>query len=182
MAQFKVNMTPAYKGASYANNRVIVEGARATFTVGAVKRGEEARQVNQGPLVPGPWAYAFGNAVVIDNHGGSKRDIEKQRAEGVLVECKLTDTLIIHGDEYAISFADGGRDKHNIKLTLVPKETGSLAKVVTKTLTDGSEVYNVELFDADKRVAIVGAECEATAQAIAVAINRGAVWVEVDEN
>jgi len=102
-AKFTVNMAPKYQGATYAANRVMIaELPGAGFTVGAVRRGFLARQVSKGPLVPGPWAYAFANASVIDCNGGTARAIEADRASGTLIECRLGDTLVVFGDEYAI--------------------------------------------------------------------------------
>jgi hypothetical protein len=50
-----------------------------TLMVGCVKEGESGRQVSQGPLVPGPWAYAFNiGAVLTSNYKGKA---EALRAE-----------------------------------------------------------------------------------------------------
>lgn len=45
--------------------------------LGWVSRGDEARQVTHGPMVPGPWAYAYGLSTVIDNNGGSGRESQE---------------------------------------------------------------------------------------------------------
>lgn len=97
-----VNTDPI-PGASYFDNRLFVEGYTMSFGIGYVADGAQARQVMAGPLVPGPWAYVYGQGTVIDNHGGSKRDIDRQRSEGKLVEARIGDTLMIGGHEYRIA-------------------------------------------------------------------------------
>lgn len=42
--------------------------------IGVVPEGREARQVFQGPMVPGPFGYAVTHPLVIDNAGGSAND------------------------------------------------------------------------------------------------------------
>jgi hypothetical protein len=101
-------------GCGYAKVRVMVkEYNNAGFGVGAVKEGESARKVCGGTLHPGPWAYAYALAAVIDNNGGTMRDIEKQRAEGSLIEAAFDDVLIIEGHEYVI------KPDHNRNIQLV---------------------------------------------------------------
>ena len=64
------------------------------FGVGFVPEGDEGRKFMHGPMVPGPWAYAFGLCSVIDNHGGTgaerarnlKAKTEFDVAEGDKVE------------------------------------------------------------------------------------------------
>lgn len=58
---------------------IYVRGARGCVglvSIGGVSEGQSARQVDHGPKVPGPWAYAVLHAGVIDNEGGSAREIE----------------------------------------------------------------------------------------------------------
>jgi len=40
-------------------------------SLGIIPEGREGRQVFQGPLVPGPWAFVTTHAAVIDNSGHS---------------------------------------------------------------------------------------------------------------
>ena len=40
-------------------------GRMFRFGIGNVERGDEGRQEHGGPLVPGPWAYAYGLGVAI---------------------------------------------------------------------------------------------------------------------
>lgn len=59
-------------------------GYEKFFGVGSVPHGSEGRKVNKGPLVPGPFAYAFGLAVVI--HSGSYEADNAERAAALRVE------------------------------------------------------------------------------------------------
>lgn len=59
--------------------------------LGFVPEGAEARKINAGPMVPGPWGWANLTATVIDNHGGSGKrtrelDVEVAIGEHFTVE------------------------------------------------------------------------------------------------
>jgi hypothetical protein len=81
--------------------RVVVAGAEnrtAGYGIGFTPTGREARQVFGGPLVPGPWGYAYGLATVIDNYGGTGADRERERREGRLIEANVGDELVLDDD------------------------------------------------------------------------------------
>ncbi len=44
-----------------------IAGTYYRHGIGTVRRGEEGRQVSHGPMIPGPWAYAFGLCTVISD-------------------------------------------------------------------------------------------------------------------
>jgi hypothetical protein len=53
------------------------------FGVGAIPFGGEGRKVDGGPMVPGPWAFTYGLATVIDD----RPDLRKaERDADVLVD------------------------------------------------------------------------------------------------
>jgi len=110
----KINVEPI-PGCLYADNRLIVEGYSTHFCVGVVPEGEEGRKVYQGPLVPGPWAFAFGLCTVIDARGGTAREVERQRSEGRLVEARVGDIIVADGHKYRIAHHDQ-RKRHHIDL------------------------------------------------------------------
>jgi len=85
------------------------------FHIGAVPAGQSDRQAANGPLVDGPWAYAYGAAVVLNNQGGSGAESERKLAEGTEHLVALGDHVIIDGIEYKIE-EDFNR---NIKLTKI---------------------------------------------------------------
>lgn len=89
--------------------RLLVEGARWTpgFGLGYVDASGEARRTHGGPKLPGPYAYAFGIAGVIDNHGGTAAEIEKAEAEGLIVRCAVGDTLVMPDGERFLVEWDG---------------------------------------------------------------------------
>jgi hypothetical protein len=88
----------------------------AAFAVGCVREGESGRKETHGPLVPGPWAYAFPLASVIDNYGGTAAVMARERAAGNVIDAKLGDVLIVEGRGYVIV---KGSNSDNI--TLVPE-------------------------------------------------------------
>ena len=63
-------------------------------------------------------------------------------------------------------------------MTRTRESTAPLARAVAVTLTDGSVVWNIELYDDDNAVAatigIIGGQ--AVAQQLADSINRDAAW------
>ena len=80
---------------------------RFRFHVGHVAEGDEGRQVHGGPMVPGPWAYAFGLATVIDNHGGTAREIGDAKAAGLYLEVHDGQAIRVAGHVYEVRFVDG---------------------------------------------------------------------------
>lgn len=55
------------------------------------------RRVDQGPYVPGPYAYAYANASVIDTEGGTGAILRKAVEENRLCNAQLGDLLDIDG-------------------------------------------------------------------------------------
>lgn len=108
--------------------RLMVEGARGVgFGLTAV---DPDQWYNLGPhlgTAQGPRVGAYGLPGVIDNHGGSKREIEQAKAEGLLVEAKVGDVLALEMGKdnitryWQIDFYRRGSwvDHHNIELQLV---------------------------------------------------------------
>jgi hypothetical protein len=92
--------------------RLFVEGARniVGYRVGYVPRGCEARQIDGGPVVPGPWAFTYGCVAVIDNYGGSRAEIDGEEANGGVIRAKVGDRLVIDGVAYRIGFNPQGRE------------------------------------------------------------------------
>ena len=84
-----------------------VAGARATssgrYRVGGVPRGVSRRQVDGGPLVPGPWAYVYELAGVIDNHGGTGAESALNRAAGTEHDLRSGDVIRFDEHEYKIT-------------------------------------------------------------------------------
>lgn len=83
------------------NVRLVIAGSEnksSGYSLGVIPTGRSGRQVFGGPMVAGPWAFASGNATVIDNHGGTGRERDTERAEGRLIECSAGDVLVIADD------------------------------------------------------------------------------------
>jgi hypothetical protein len=101
--------------------RLFVKGARNVvgFGVGYVPRGDSARQEFEGEMVPGPWLYSYGKPAIIDMHGGSRAEIDREKAAGAVIEAEPGDRLIVEGDAYRIGFLPGGHGEH-LTLTKEP--------------------------------------------------------------
>lgn len=97
--------------------RLLVAGVRwaAGFHVCYVRPDQEARREYQGPLVPGPWASAYGIAGSIDDQGGTGAEIKREEAANLILRCKLGDVIEIEGYKFLI----GPASNDNIRLTLV---------------------------------------------------------------
>lgn len=86
------NVTPQFPEGNAC--RMLVKGGHGSgYGIGYIKSGESGRQEHQGPLVPGPWAYSFLCASVIDNHGGTGAQIEHERKDRRLIEAEFGDLL-----------------------------------------------------------------------------------------
>jgi hypothetical protein len=61
-------------------------GIEKFFGVGAVPRGSAGRQVHKGPLVDGPWAYAYGMPVCIVADPAARARDKQERDDALRVE------------------------------------------------------------------------------------------------
>jgi hypothetical protein len=75
------------------------------FHAGAVLAGDEARQVMNGPMVPGPWAYTFGLCITIHNGSAEMKRREKEDEESRTVIIKEDDLLEIEGTVYRVQIS-----------------------------------------------------------------------------
>jgi hypothetical protein len=95
------------------------------YGIGAVARDQVGRQVHQGPEVPGPWAYAFALATVIDSEGkGSKFDSDQALAAGTEHDVTIGGRVQIDDVVYTIEAAPN----HNIKLVMNPDQAERIAE------------------------------------------------------
>jgi len=78
---------------------------RLYFHVGAVPRGSEGRKDYGGPMVPGPWAFACGRAVVLsDSRAHQERDAAEEAAAIVVTDGSL---LVIDNCQYRVTVERG---------------------------------------------------------------------------
>lgn len=120
--------------------RLMVAGQRGVgFGLGAVD-ADLHRNLGPGlPTAAGPYVYAYGLPGVIDNHGGSAREIAEAKAAGLLLEVEVGDILEIDGNLWQIQFADQGRDRHNLTLTPVePSPPCAVFTVAPKRVAPGN--------------------------------------------
>jgi hypothetical protein len=89
-----MTVTRPYQETELRTQDIKFKGRR--FFVGAVARGGEGRQEHQGPMVPGPWAYAGATGIVLAAH---------PLPEKPYVEVAEGDLLEIDGDLYLVSDA-----------------------------------------------------------------------------
>lgn len=130
----------------------------ARFGIGAVKEGDEARKVQDGPMVPGPWAYAYGLCAVIDNHGGTKAESDRMQESGQEVTVQIGDVVEVDGHRYTVQFSTTGTyvDRHNIVLVAAGEpfvqrlrkadEVSGQQATVAVLLPDEGSVYDVDVW------------------------------------
>lgn len=68
---------------------------RERHKVGYVDETGTCRRVFEGPILPGPYAFAFGLATVIDNHGGTAAEADRNRAAGTEYDVEHGDRLVL---------------------------------------------------------------------------------------
>lgn len=81
-----------------------LEGTYHRFGIGGIPEGNEGRQVYQGPLVPGPWCFAFGLcSVICDNPKlGTGAQLERKTADGSAHTVRDGSVLEICGNLYRV--------------------------------------------------------------------------------
>lgn len=84
----KVASTPRPSDPSNRVDVVLVINSQAPrrFRVGFVPAGSEARQVSQGPKVPGPWAFVWEKASAIDGRVMRSTTPEHNVVDGDVIE------------------------------------------------------------------------------------------------
>lgn len=99
--------------------RLMVEGHEGVgFGLTAV---DEDLHYNLGPglgTASGPYVGAYGLAGVIDNRGGTAREIDEARASGRLIEARVGDLLEVDGRLWRIDWYRRASwvDRHNVEL------------------------------------------------------------------
>lgn len=81
---------------------VTPSGHRNGITI--VQRGESGRKVEQGPLVPGPWADTFGLCTVMaaNPEHGTSAEMARLRGQGLVYDVRSGDLLCIDGVIYRV--------------------------------------------------------------------------------
>ena len=108
----KVTPAEANRNPGEDNETILIHAAPAKFNpsinkvyrwkVGHVRRGEVGRKDYGGAEIPGPWAYGFELCTVIDNHGGTGREMDDASKAGRVVEIDAGDFLEIAGNVYRV--------------------------------------------------------------------------------
>jgi hypothetical protein len=107
--------------------RLYVEGGYSLgYWLGFIPKGEEARQVTAGPMVPGPWPYSGMHAAIITaERTGSARDMQVAREAGLEVRIAEGDVLEIEGSLFRVTFLRKprpGREGEHLQFTAVERE------------------------------------------------------------
>jgi hypothetical protein len=92
---------------------------RYRLGIGGVARGDEGRQVTHGPLVPGPWAYAYGLCTVMcsEPEHGTYGEMKRLEAANKVHDVASGDHAVIDDVEYEIEVYR----RQYIRLTKVEK-------------------------------------------------------------
>lgn len=78
------------------------------FGIGFIPQGCEERQVIQGPMVPGPWAYCYGLCTVIDNHGGTGSEMRSLEERGLVHHIERDDIVVVDGTRHLVEATRNG--------------------------------------------------------------------------
>lgn len=101
---------PTRQGHLMTEARILVAGSnnRAGWGLCAWTAEGAGRIVFQGPMVQGPYASLFGLCSVIDNHGGTGREMRDAEAAGQLFRVEPGDTIVLEGVRYTVSVCPRG--------------------------------------------------------------------------
>lgn len=91
----------------------------ARWSVGYVGPEGTARRVMGGPVLPGPYAYFYGLAGVIDNYGGSGAENARAEAEGRFFTVAPGDELDFNGATFRVELESGIADRGYPRLVRV---------------------------------------------------------------
>lgn len=119
------------------------------YGVGGIPEGASGRKVHEGPLVPGPWAYLYELATVLDNHGGTGAESTRMRAAGTEHVVAIGDAVCFDGCKYEIAATTRWTSEYGgtVYLKLV-KESLEAILVVGAAIQLGQRSYTVERVEA----------------------------------
>lgn len=112
-------------GVLSAQVRLLVKGSRWTpgFQLGYCPPTATCRRTTGGPVLPGPYAYSYGVPAVIDNHGGTRAEIDQAKANGTLIEAEAGDYIEIQGVTFVLGVGVGflpHSHQEHLTLEMVP--------------------------------------------------------------
>jgi len=98
-----IPMTPKDER-TLTTDHVLVVNGRYRLGIGSVPRGAEGRQVHEGPMVPGPWAYTYGLATVMAANPvhGTGAEMRRKAAENKVHHVATGDQVSIDGVTYEV--------------------------------------------------------------------------------
>lgn len=105
MNTFNIPMTMnRYNDGLETDHVIAFKSTGKRFGLGSTPEGKSARQVSQGPMVPGPWAYAFGLCVAItaDPSTGTAAETRRLENENKFHLVEDGDILEIDGQSYKV--------------------------------------------------------------------------------
>ena len=79
-----------------------LKGTYRYFGVGAIPRGGEGRKVDGGPLVPGPWAFAYGLATCLMSDAYAEQKARDEADRQGAIEVEQGSKLLIDGVWYRV--------------------------------------------------------------------------------
>lgn len=75
------------------------------YKIGYVGPDGYGRRVNQGPIVPGPWATVIELPIVIDNTGQAAEQNKALKESGLLINVAPGDTIEIDDFQFTIDYS-----------------------------------------------------------------------------
>lgn len=123
-------MPAAYAGETQDNHFKVAEtlfvmsgDIPQRFGLGGWTAAGEGRLITQGPMVKGPYLYAFGLCVVMDNHGGTGKEHDDGVKAGTEIEIVDGDIVVHEGVAYKARVEVRGYDRY-LHFTVIKAEAG----------------------------------------------------------
>jgi hypothetical protein len=139
--------------------------------IGYISPDGEGRQVFQGPMVPGPWAYTYPLAVVIDNYGGTAAEAAANKAAGLERDAKVGDRFQLDGRTWVLTEDRPHSDYPT--LTLLAEDAED-ADALTDELEPAVDAIAQVLTDVPQSPSALGRKAKVTT----TEAQRALVWME----
>jgi len=152
---------PEHEGMTFASEcQLHLMGTYHRFGVGYVPPGTKCRREFQGPLLDGPYAYAFGLPTVMaaNPEHGTAAEVERLRKRGLIIEVQPDSLLEIEGEVFRVKVkARIDLELEHVGKAIAPVQPRRLAgRCVDGSERDGGALYHG--VEAGQHTALCGAK------------------------